>query len=60
MCDQHFVDLFEDERCTNIEDQLKDIQLFPSFIHEDDRDGFLVSTTMDEVEDVIKGFKKDK
>ena len=60
MGDQHFVDLFKDERCTNIEDQLKVIQIFHSFIHENDRDGFLVSTTMDEVQDVIKGFKKDK
>ena len=57
---QHFSDLFEDDRTTNITDQLKVIRLFPTLIEKEDVDWFLEPISIQEVEVVLKGFKKDK
>ena len=57
---QHFVDLFKDDGCTNIVDQLKVVSLFPSFVKEEERGFFFSEVTLSEVEEVLKGFKKDK
>ena len=57
---QHFSELFFDDGKTNIEAQLNVIRLFPSFIQEEDHDIFLSAFTVQEVEDVLKGLKKDK
>ena len=57
---QHFSDLFTDEGNTNIVDQLKVIRLFPTFVQEEERVSFRANITLTEVEDVLKGFKKNK
>ena len=51
---------FSDDGKTNIEAQLNVIRLFPSFVQEEDHDLFLSTFTLQEVEDVLKGFKKIK
>ena len=60
MGEQHFTDLFKDADCTNIEDQLKVIRLFPNFVQEEERKCFMADFTLAEIENVLKGFKKDK
>ena len=57
---QHFSDLFGDDKSTNIADQLKVISLFPRMTTDDDIDSFLKPISAQEVEVVLKGFKKDK
>ena len=57
---QHFSDLFGDDKSTNIADQLKVISLFPRMTTDDDIDSFLKPISAQEVEAVLKGFKKDK
>ena len=57
---QHFSDLFNDDKKTNIVDQLKVIRLFLNMTVEEDIDCFLKPISIQEVEAVIKGFKKDK
>ena len=57
---QHFSALFEDDKKTNIVDQLKVIRLFPTMTEEEDIDYFLKPISIQEVEVVLKGFKKDK
>ena len=56
----HFSDLFGDDKSTNIADQLKVISLFPNMTTDEDIDRFLKPITAQEVEAVLKGFKKDK
>ena len=60
MGSRHFVELFKDDGSTNIEDQLKVIQLFHTFVQEEERDCFSFVITLAEIERVLKGFKKDK
>lgn len=36
------------------------ISLFPSFVQEEDKNGFHETITLGEVEAVLRGFKKDK
>ena len=60
MGEQHFGGLFQDDDSTNLEDQLKVIILFPTLTVEEDVDRFLDPITSQEVEAVLKGFKKDK
>ena len=57
---QHFSELFSDDGKTNIEAQLKVIRIFPAFVQEEDQALFMSAFTLKEVEDVLKGFKKDK
>ena len=57
---QHFSELFEDGGSTNIADQLKVIRLFPTLTEEEDVDRFLEPISSQEVEVVLKGFKKGK
>ena len=57
---QHFSDLFQDDGSTNISDQLKAIRIFPTLTEKEDVDQFLEPITTQEVEVVLKGFKKDK
>ena len=56
----HFAELFSDDGKTNIEAQLNVIRLFPTFVQEEDRELFLTAFTLQDVEGVLKGFKKDK
>ena len=58
--EQHFGELFEDDGSTNFADQLKVIRLFPTLTEDGDVDAFLEPITSQEVEVVLKGFKKDK
>ena len=57
---QQFSVLFGDDKSTNIAYQLRVIRLFPCMNSDDDIYCFLKSTTIQEVEAVLKGFKKDK
>ena len=57
---QHFSELFSDDGKTNIKAQLKVVRLYPSFVQEEDRELFLTAFTLQDVEGVLKGFKKDK
>ena len=57
---QHFCDLFKDDRTSNITHQLKVIKLFPTLTEKEDVDQFLEPIFIQEVEVVLKGFKKDK
>ena len=57
---QHFSDLFGDDKTSNIADQLKVIRLFPNMTIDEDIDCFLKPISIQEVEAVLKGFKKDK
>ena len=57
---KHFSYLFKDDKTTNIVDQLKVIKLFPTLTQVEDVDGFLKPITLQEVESVPRGFKKDK
>ena len=56
----HFLSLFSDDGQTNIDDQLKVIRLFPSFVLEEEKESFLSDFSLSEIEGVLKGFKKDK
>ena len=58
--EQHFSYLFQDEGNTSIVDQLKVINLSPSYIREDEAGIFLSEITFSEVEGELKGLKKDK
>ena len=58
--EHHFWGLFKDDDSTNLEDQLKVINLFLTLTMEEDVDRFLDLITSQEVEAVLKGFKKDK
>ena len=49
-----------DDKSSNIADQLKVIRLFPTFTQEEEVNSFLEPVTLQEVEVVLKGFKKDK
>ena len=57
---QHFSDLFAGDGNTNIEAQLKVVRFFPSFVQDGDIELFLAKVSLCEIEDVLKGFKKDK
>ena len=57
---QHFPELFSDDGKTNIEAQLNVIRLYPSFVQEEDKELFLTALTLQDVEGVLIGFKKDK
>ena len=57
---QHFTKFFEDDGRSNIVDQLKVINLFPTFSQDLDKESFLKPISLAEVEVVLKGFKKDK
>ena len=57
---QHFSDLFMDDKSLNIANQLKVIRLFPTFTPEEEVNSILEPVTLQEVEVVLKGFKKDK
>ena len=57
---QHFSSLFGDDKSTNIADQLRVIRLFPCMTSDDDIDCFLKPITIQKVEAVLRGFKKDK
>ena len=57
---QHFSELFSDDGKTNIEAQLNVIRIYPSFVQEEDRELFLSPFTLQNVESVLRGFKKDK
>ena len=57
---KHFKTMFEDDKMTNLESQLKVIRLFPSFISTEDKDSFSIPVSIQEVERALKLFKKDK
>ena len=52
--------MFTDDGATDIEDQIKFIRIFPTFVQEDEKECFLDDFTLAEIESVLKGFKKDK
>ena len=56
----HFFELFSDDGLTNIDDQLKVIRLFPSFVLEDEKESFLPYFSLSKIEVILKGFKNDK
>ena len=57
---QHFNNLFQDDGYAKISDQLKVTRLFPTLTEKGYVDRFLEPITIQEVEVVLKGFKKDK
>ena len=57
---QHFSELFMDDKSSNIADQLKVIRLFSTFTQTKEVNCFLEPVTIQKVEAVLKGFKKDK
>ena len=57
---RYFRSLFEDEHLTNLEDQLKIIRLFLSFINPEKIEAFTNLVTILEVEKALNLFKKDK
>ena len=57
---KHFSDVFMDDRSTNIADQLRVIRMFPTFTLDEEVNYFLEPITIQEVEAVLKWFKKDK
>ena len=57
---KHFSDVFMDDRSTNIVDQLRVIRLFSTFTQDEEVNCFLEPITIQEVEAILKGFKKDK
>ena len=54
---RYFKKIFEDDHLTNIEAQLKVIQLFPSFIDPDEKEAFMSAVTISKVERALKYFK---
>ena len=56
----HFSELFKDDGNTSIVDQLKVINLFLSFVQEDEVGIFLSNITLSKVEGALKGFERDK
>ena len=57
---KHFSDVFMDDMSTNIGAQLRVIRLFLTFTQDEEVNCFLEPITIQEVEAVLKGFKKDK
>ena len=57
---KHFKTMFEDDKMTNLESQLKVIRLFPTYISMEDKDSFSRPVSIQEVEGALKLFKKDK
>ena len=56
----HFTNIFTDDGSTNIENQLKVIRIFPSYVTEEGKASFLSDFSLSKIEGVLKGFKKDK
>lgn len=56
----HFYELFKDDGRTSIVDQLKVINLFPSFVQDQEKERFILPISLSEVEVVLRAFKKDK
>ena len=56
----HFLDLFKDDGNKSIVDQLKVINIFSSYVQEEEVGIFLSEITLSEVEEALKGLKKDK
>ena len=54
---RHFSEMFKDDLKTNIVDQLKVIQLFPSFLSEEETNSFSSMITIGEVEAALESFK---
>ena len=57
---KHFSGLFKDDNQTNIVDQLKVVQRFPTFLSLEEAACFDFETTLGEIEGALKTFKKDK
>ena len=57
---RHFSEIFKDDNQTNIGDQLKVIQNFPSFVVEYESDTFTSKITLGEIEGALRSFKKDR
>ena len=57
---KHFKTMFEDDKMTKLESQLKVIRLFPAFISMEDKNSFSRPVSILEVEKDLKLFKKDK
>ena len=56
----YFSSLLSDDGTSRILDQLKVINLFPSFLTDEHKLSFCSSVTLEEIEVALKGFKKDK
>ena len=56
----YFSSLLSDDGTSCISDQLKVINIYPSFLSTEDASSFLSEVTLEEVEVALKGFKKDK
>ena len=57
---KHFSNLFHDDKCSDITEQLKVVRLFPQMTTDDDIVCFNQPISGPEVEAVLRGFKKDK
>ena len=57
---KHFTESFKDDGKSIISDQLKVIQLFPSFVTRDEASIFIDEVTLVEVEGALKDFKRDQ
>ena len=57
---KHFFGIFKDDNQTNIVDQLKVVQLFPTYLSREEANCFDSETTLGEIEGALKTFKKDK
>ena len=55
-----FSNHFSDDGSSNIEDQLKVIKLFLTYLSKEDKDLFLSDFSLSKIEGILKGFKKHK
>ena len=57
---RYFKQIFSDDHQTTIEAQLKVIRLFPSYIFLEEKESFTSQIILEEVEQALKSFKKDR
>ena len=57
---RYFKQIFSDDHQTTIEAQLKVIRLFPSYISLEEKESFTSQITLEEVEQALKSFKRDR
>ena len=57
---KHFSKIFKDDDKSNIVDQLKIIQLFPSYVTSEEAEILSTEVSLGEVEGALKSLKRDK
>ena len=56
----YFADLYKEPDTVTIEDQLEVLNLFPSYVSNEDNRSIFIPVTIKEVETTLKNFAKDK